>query len=524
MTIRKLAQQATAAAMALLLTAGAAEAQKIEEDADIMNYFGCHKGLYMYLDGGMQSQNVKNTIHDYTEKQWSPQFRAGFQYFYKRHLGIGAGISYSRMSIDSMALAGYTQQIPNAVDELDRTYEHHTYFGTMSEQAVIHQLSVPAMLLMQSNMGISWKIYAGAGAMFTLYPKATYSTRDSLETRAYYSEWDLEAGGIGHNTYKAGGFSGKYQFNPNLSVMAELGIIYAITPRLDAYLCATGHYRLTPMPEKTGSIIYNPDCMSADAYSHTAYNGILSSEASPKLSSLSLAASLGIRFRISGEAKLNAEEYQRHRQAHQMMDSDIKRMRRADFDRMEHRRHAIEDSVEQEELERHRRQMRDSDVERQKRIQDSLQNIIMQDSIANALADTSSQQPDTRHISPADIQKADQLIKEINSNYCAFNEANIETSQKMHNNIDQLAQLMVANPDLHITIVGHTCNIGTMNQNKIVGMRRAEAFRKQLTDRGVDPKQTKCETKWFSEPLVPNTSEENRAKNRRVQLIKVIIE
>ncbi len=522
MTKRLLALTVSAAATALLLTAGAAQAQKVNKEVEIMNYFGCHKGLYMYLDGGITSHKTDNTIHPYSEKHWGGQYRAGFQYFYQKHLGISAGVVYNKTSIDSMALSGYSQHLKYAVDELSRPYEHHTYFGSMSESAAIHSLSVPAMLLYQTNLGISWKMYLGAGAMMTFYPKSTFSTRDSLETRAYYEEWDLEVGGIGHNTYKEAGFSGKYQFNPNLSLMGEIGLLYAINPRLDAYLCASGYYRMTPMPEKSGSLIYDPDCMSADAYQHPVYQGILSSEASPKIASLSVGLQLGLRYRISGDAKLNTEEYERHRQAHQMMDSDIKRARRVDFDKMEHRRHAQEqDSLELVEEERRRHQMRDGEVERQRRIQDSLQNLLQQDTPPIVVEDNTKPEPE--RISTEESQELDRLITEINNNSFAFNNVDMESNRRMRANLDRLAEIMTQHPDVHLTIVGHTCDIGTMEQNKIVGMRRAESFRDQLLQRGVQPGQMECQTKWFSEPLVPNTSERNRAINRRVQLIKVIL-
>ncbi|MBO7462063.1 MAG: OmpA family protein, partial [Bacteroidales bacterium] len=69
-----------------------------------------------------------------------------------------------------------------------------------------------------------------------------------------------------------------------------------------------------------------------------------------------------------------------------------------------------------------------------------------------------------------------------------------------------------------IICIGHTCDIGTEEQNKAVGLKRAEAFAQELIDRGVDRSRIECDTRWFKEPLVPNTSEKNREINRRVEV------
>jgi outer membrane protein OmpA-like peptidoglycan-associated protein len=77
---------------------------------------------------------------------------------------------------------------------------------------------------------------------------------------------------------------------------------------------------------------------------------------------------------------------------------------------------------------------------------------------------------------------------------------------------------MINFPSINIICIGHTCDIGTMEQNKAVGLKRAQAFAQELIDRGVSPDRIECQSKWFSEPLVPNTSEKNREINRRVEI------
>ncbi|MEQ9423101.1 MAG: OmpA family protein [Cyclobacteriaceae bacterium] len=65
---------------------------------------------------------------------------------------------------------------------------------------------------------------------------------------------------------------------------------------------------------------------------------------------------------------------------------------------------------------------------------------------------------------------------------------------------------------------GHTDSIGTDEYNMMLSERRANAVKDYLIEKGVSASQLKVVPKGESEPAVPNTSNENRAKNRRVQL------
>lgn len=67
-----------------------------------------------------------------------------------------------------------------------------------------------------------------------------------------------------------------------------------------------------------------------------------------------------------------------------------------------------------------------------------------------------------------------------------------------------------------IKISGHTDSTGPEDYNLLLSKQRAQRVAKFFTDKGVDA--SKVQVEWFGEtqPLVPNTSVENRKKNRRV--------
>jgi outer membrane protein OmpA-like peptidoglycan-associated protein len=52
-----------------------------------------------------------------------------------------------------------------------------------------------------------------------------------------------------------------------------------------------------------------------------------------------------------------------------------------------------------------------------------------------------------------------------------------------------------------------------------IGLRRAEAAKAYLVEKGVAPERIQTVSKGETEPIVPNIGEENRRKNRRVKIV-----
>ena len=85
--------------------------------------------------------------------------------------------------------------------------------------------------------------------------------------------------------------------------------------------------------------------------------------------------------------------------------------------------------------------------------------------------------------------------------------------------VDELCERMKADKSIKIVITGHTDNYGDPRQNlEYYGMRRAEALRDYMVQQGVDAGQIKCDSKGQNEPIAPNDTRANRAKNRRAQI------
>ena len=84
--------------------------------------------------------------------------------------------------------------------------------------------------------------------------------------------------------------------------------------------------------------------------------------------------------------------------------------------------------------------------------------------------------------------------------------------------LNEVVSVMKANPDLRVEADGHTCDLGREKYNQNHSERRAKAVVDYLVNNGIDPQRLSWKGFGETQPAYPNTSEENRAKNRRVEL------
>ncbi len=87
--------------------------------------------------------------------------------------------------------------------------------------------------------------------------------------------------------------------------------------------------------------------------------------------------------------------------------------------------------------------------------------------------------------------------------------------------LKEIAQLLKENPSLKVYVVGHTDGTGDFAHNRKLSEARAQAVVKELTGKhGVAVSRLKADGVGPLAPVVSNRTEEGRAKNRRVELVK----
>ncbi len=87
--------------------------------------------------------------------------------------------------------------------------------------------------------------------------------------------------------------------------------------------------------------------------------------------------------------------------------------------------------------------------------------------------------------------------------------------------LKEIAKLLQQSPQLKLYVVGHTDNVGNLASNMDLSQRRADAVLNALTTKnGVAAARLHAVGDGPTSPVASNDSEEGRAKNRRVELVK----
>lgn len=128
--------------------------------------------------------------------------------------------------------------------------------------------------------------------------------------------------------------------------------------------------------------------------------------------------------------------------------------------------------------------------------------------------------------SMAQVVTAGQLADAINQHgfatlYINFdnNSAMIKADAKQA--VDEIASLLSKDKTLRLSIEGHTDNVGNAGANKTLSNARAANVVKMLVQSGVNGKRLQSKGFGSEAPVADNRSEDGRAKNRRVELVKL---
>ena len=83
----------------------------------------------------------------------------------------------------------------------------------------------------------------------------------------------------------------------------------------------------------------------------------------------------------------------------------------------------------------------------------------------------------------------------------------------------EIARALLNNSDKNLEVTGHTCDLGSNSYNQGLSERRAEAVKQYLVGSGINADRIVTVGRGEVQPLVPNTSEQARSLNRRVELV-----
>ncbi len=99
-----------------------------------------------------------------------------------------------------------------------------------------------------------------------------------------------------------------------------------------------------------------------------------------------------------------------------------------------------------------------------------------------------------------------------------FDTGKAELRPESQTELNKIFQFLKANPKIQVEIAGHTDNVGQPAANQKLSEARAKAVVKYLVSKGAPASIFQAKGYGQTQPDAPNTSEENRQLNRRIEM------
>lgn len=427
------------------------------------------KGNYFYLNAGGGKHNIAYKPSNGTVKtNLGATANLGWNYFFNSHFGFGTGIGFQ--TFKSVATLNYMTANP-AVDTDNDDYVYRIYYADWQETQNLFSLDIPIGFSYQTKFNEKSGMMFSVGAKISVPLSSKFkSSGGEINTKGFYSQYNVELYDMPqHDFYTLTSIPAtKFAANTSYSVYADLGYLHNLSENLDLYLGIYGNYGLNNLINPSDNLVYQQG---------GTYNGVLSSNLIEKANLLSVGIKIGINLHIPTKEKTKADNKKvvSTPETIEVIPAEI-----------------VED-VKIEEV---------VPVE-------IVETVIIEEVIP----------VEEKVIVVAPKKQSLDIAKEIASELKINFKKNSEipiifTDVRMK----EIAQLLIDNTELNVHIVGHTSSEGSEEVNIKLGTKRAESVKNVLMNYGVSEKQIRTETRYYLDPIAPNTTEENREKNRRAEL------
>ena len=123
------------------------------------------------------------------------------------------------------------------------------------------------------------------------------------------------------------------------------------------------------------------------------------------------------------------------------------------------------------------------------------------------------------------VVTANKLLDELNRNgfialYINFDTGKSDLKADGKATVAEIVAMLKSSPSLKIAVEGHTDNVGQAAANKTLSTQRAQSVTSAIVAGGIAANRVTAAGFGQEKPVADNRTEEGRAKNRRVELVK----
>jgi outer membrane protein OmpA-like peptidoglycan-associated protein len=405
-----------------------------------------------------------------------------------------------------------------SIDTDGDTYEFRTYYNDWKERQKAMVCDIPLSFLFQKKMGNKFSILTSIGAKASIpVDFSSKSIGGEIKTTGYYKQWNVELYGMPQHNFKNIKEEKRAAIPSKLylSTFVDLGATYRISKKMFIYGGLYVNYGVTDIVANKGKSIYEQN---------GTYNGVLVSDFASKTTTEAYGIKLGIRVWLGPRNAELALDRQASTTISNAIDTTKKESKGLQKD-------SVTDSVQGRNLIAQMKQDSLKKSEQKTTASTLKQNVTPNKKIlyAPVILDDSDKKQELSdssymllNINDIDNMTEDEvyyiarlLASKIKPKFAFASDEPLNPQDDIYK---VLAEILKRRSDINLLIIGHTCDIGSKDANIRMGMKRAAKIQQLFEGLGVKVIQLPTISKFYSEPLVPNTSEENRAKNRRVEI------
>jgi outer membrane protein OmpA-like peptidoglycan-associated protein len=459
----------------------------------------CPHELSFWTAGGVSSLNKSNSGK--SKSGFGGSFGVGYTYFLNRNWGLATGLEYafyqSKIGIDNFSDSyGITDMFGNPV-------AYQTRINGYSETHKLGMFNIPLSVLYQTNG--KHKFYASLGGKVGLPVSAKYNGSNAiLNIAGYYPDYDqteIWQNGLGYGVFNTTENSGKLDLDVSLLGTIETGVKWNVGVGTALYTGIFADYGFNSMLN-----ICHSDKRFVEYNSKEPSKPVVNTACvlSDKFSPMNFGVKLKLAFSVGCRDLLN------DRKAY-------KSMQKAQYDDF----HDFTPEMQLIET-----QSQSVDTETAPPVP-----VVPLDSVQTKFPETEKQpEADTAAIhaerevyleaAKARRQKYSQSMNVSSTgNMGNYNLGIVTLTAEQETVLDEYIEVLTENPLCILHIIGHTCDLGSEELNLRIGQERANLAKDYLVEKGIAASRIATFSKGKSEPLFLNTSEENRKKNRRLEII-----
>lgn len=450
------------------------------------NYVGASVG------GGLNTM-LYETAHGHQDLGMG--IGAGLFYgrFFNKTIGLGLGLQYTRAN----AYTTYNwKEVTNGLihpDNPNTTYNLMTGFDNFKERQSIGYLSIPVEVLFRKALNSRLSMIGGVGMALDFPLNGKYVAKSgSYSTTGVFPEitddvfHDMPEHGFSTYTTTQGAKFNNYS-KVGASVIGDIGARMALNDNLGLYVGIYAGYGVTNLlsddKQENMLSINDTDPSVID------YRGTFGSRECSKVNLLRCGLKVAIDFGWSGRSGKAAKDMVQN----VTLDDELR---------------IAAEKARQDSIANARAKAESERLAREKALRDRL------------AAEKAAQEAEAAKMA-AEKARVEALKKKVELVNVHFDiaRADMHFQEGEQLIVDDICRVMAKDPSMKIVITGHTDNTGSAKKNRRVwGMKRAEALRDYMVDKGVPVSQIRCESKGETEPVADNATRQGRALNRRANI------